>query len=317
MNTRQIYNRFVQLGGWRLFEEYYKMGILQMSIKGIARTIFYRKHPAEEYAKLISFVEQRLRGDYRPFMVRLIAEHEGKESHSKSNTIWTSWWQGEKEAPALVKACWYSQKRYMLKKGWEHVVITSDNYREYIELPAFIEEKVRKGFIPQAQLSDLIRLELLIRYGGIWMDSTVLCTGNNYPEQIETCKLFLFQYRGEQNELRGFSNWFISAESNNRVLIILREMLWQYWRDYDCVVDYYIFHLFFLMIIQALPEILEEMPKGNNYLPLQLGGRLAEQYDEGWWKSLTEKCCFHKLNYRKANKIKNSYYEHIINTYQL
>ena len=40
-------------------------------------------------------------------------------------------------------------------------------------------EKWEKGRIPAAMFSDLLRVELLIKYGGTWIDSTVLCTGVN------------------------------------------------------------------------------------------------------------------------------------------
>jgi hypothetical protein len=60
--------------------------------------------------------------------------------------------------------------------------------------------------------------------------------------------LFVFQYTNEGSVSVSISNWFITACRNNEVLMVLREMLYAYWRDYDCVLDYYIFHLFFAMI---------------------------------------------------------------------
>jgi len=48
-----------------------------------------------------------------------------------------------------------------------------------VELPGYIVEKWEKGRIPAAMFSDLLRVELLIKYGGTWIDSTVFCTGVN------------------------------------------------------------------------------------------------------------------------------------------
>lgn len=43
-----------------------------------------------------------------------------------------------------------------------------------MKLPDYIVKKWEKGRIPADLFSDLLRLELLIRYGGTWIDSTVL-----------------------------------------------------------------------------------------------------------------------------------------------
>ncbi|MCM1107636.1 MAG: hypothetical protein NC388_01140 [Clostridium sp.] len=40
------------------------------------------------------------------------------------------------------------------------------------------------------------------------------------------------------------------------------------------------------------------MPRGNNYLTLQLGSRLGHRYDGRWMETLTARCAFHKMNYR-------------------
>ena len=220
-------------------------------------------------------------------------------------------------APLLVKACYESQKRNLVGKKIE--LISYDTYGQFIELPDYIVKKHKQGKIPHPQFSDLIRLELLIKYGGTWIDSTVLCTGNNFPEKVLDSDLFLFQYRDAQtNKIVGFSNWFITSCTNNRVLLVLREMLYQYWRDYDCVIDYYIFHLFFSMIISECQEEMSKMLKNNNSVTLMLGKRITHKYDDVWMKKLTSACAFHKLNYRIKPDNRNAeptFYDKIIETY--
>ena len=39
-----------------------------------------------------------------------------------------------------------------------------------------VMEKWEKGIITHTHMTDLLRLELLIKYGGMWIDATVLCT---------------------------------------------------------------------------------------------------------------------------------------------
>ena len=62
-------------------------------------------------------------------------------------------------------------------EGYEVIVIDEKNWREYIDLPDYIIRRRERKQIPPAHFTDLLRLELLIRYGGTWIDSTVLCTG--------------------------------------------------------------------------------------------------------------------------------------------
>lgn len=313
MTIKHAYNRFKEFGGWRLVFQYAKMGMLGVVIKDTLKGLLKGKSLNEIYSHIN--VDHKLLKQYNSLMEKLIKEYSDDEgSHTRSKTIWSSWWQGEEEAPQLVKACWASQRKYM-PDGWQHIIITNKNYKDYISIPNYILKKKEKGIIPQAMFSDLVRLELLIKYGGIWMDSTVLCTEPNYPQTLLTCPLFLFQYRRTSRVFFGFSNWFISAESNNKTLKIVKALLYQYWRDYDCVVKYFVFHLFINTLARKISEILKQMPVGISWPTLLLGEKLAEPFDEQWWNEHNASCCFHKLNYRKENDISNSYCNHIIKTF--
>lgn len=53
-------------------------------------------------------------------------------------------------------------------------IVTLDNYKDFIDLPSYIEEKFKKGIISYTQLSDILRFTLLATHGGIWIDSTYL-----------------------------------------------------------------------------------------------------------------------------------------------
>lgn len=90
----------------------------------------------------------------------------------RNKTIWTCWWQGKNFAPELIKACWNSWKLHVPLE-MEIVVITKDNYSEYIEIPEYVLDKVNNGSISLATLSDIIRHSLLYKYGGMWLDATI------------------------------------------------------------------------------------------------------------------------------------------------
>ena len=211
-----------------------------------------------------------------------------------------------------------------LSEGYEIKVIDAKNWKEYIELPDYIVGKWEKKQIPPALFSDLLRLQLLIEHGGTWIDSTALCTGFKGSKLQEfknylDADLFLFQYTPEKTTGDiSISNWFISAHSNNEVLIVLRDMLFAYWKDYNCTLDYYIFHLFFAKVAKEYPEQIAAMPYGYSVNSLVLLHHWGERFDQNKWDKLVANVCFHKLAFRVNEEVKSNkkiYFYHILEAY--
>lgn len=250
--------------------------------------------------------------------------------HKRTKKIWFCWLQGLENAPEVVKACYNSlvHGEWFRVNGYEVIVIDENNWREYIDLPDFIIRRREKKQIPSAHLSDLLRLELLIKYGGTWIDSTVLCTGINNENANANANanvnyldtdLFMFQYtQPGSSEWGGIGNWFISACSNNEVLVVLRDMLYAYWREHDCVLNYYLFHLFFGMLLEVFPEQIAAMPYAFAPRSLALVHHWGEPFDENRWQRLVSRVCFHKLTYMKDKvpaKVEGTYYEYGVKCY--
>ena len=115
------------------------------------------------------------------------------------------------------------------------------------------------------------------------------------------------------------SNWFITACENNEVLMVLREMLYAYWRDYDCVLDYYIFHLFFAMISKEYPELMQQCRMGRAR-SLVLLHHWGEKFDQRKWDRLTSEVCFHKLAFRVSQNVKgdkSNFYNHFCHSLEI
>ena len=281
-----------------LVKEYVRKGVLFDAIGQFLLVTLRRKTLGQADAALRRKIAPKLREEFLPVLKMAAKKYDGVQlEHKRSNKVWFCWLQGLDQAPDLVKMCYASLKRHL--KGKEIIVLTSENIHEYVSFPEFIMEKYKKGILDNTRLSDLVRLELLIKYGGSWIDSTVFCTSDDYPKDILDCDLFVFQQvRKDYTGFTGLSNWFITACTNNRLLLILREMHYEYWRRYNCVIDYFFFHLFFVMIAKEYPEEIKNMPKYSNRYPLLLGKKLAEAYDEEWMKKLCQQTCFHKLSYR-------------------
>lgn len=276
-------------------------------------------------------VEPLLVKEYGPVM-REMAEHVTGPSTSSwtgvpnehPKRIWFCWLQGIENAPEVVRACYSSLVRHFGNYGYDVKVIDEKNWREYIDLPDYIIRRRERKQIPPAHFADLLRLELLIKYGGTWIDSTVLCTGeavDGLPlAAYLEADLFMFQYtQPGGSEWGGIGNWFISACSNNEVLVVLRDMLYAYWREHDVVLDYYLFHLFFDMLREVFPEQIAAMPYAYAPRSLALVMHWGGPFDEAKWQRLVSRVCFHKLTYmpdKVPARVEGTYYEYILKANQ-
>ncbi len=315
--------RYQQFGGWKLIKAYYRLGIAS----GLVKELVFCAIKGKPFKSCYTFVSVKmckyLSDRYAEQAKCLSKKYNENDSQvvefEDRNRIWFCWLQGMDNAPDLVKACLESLKRNLPNNPI--TIISRHNYSDFISLPDDIVQKYKTGTIPHAMFSDLIRLELLIKYGGTWIDSTVLCTNGELEgvKKIMSCNLFFFQYRDcNTMALRGIGNWFISADKGSMMLQAVRDMLFQYWRDHDCVTYYYIFHHFFMMLVPYYPKSMQAMPKATANKLLFLDTKMGEDLDINRFHAFTSKIPFHKLNYRVDTAVKkdpNNIYHYIINEY--
>ncbi len=335
MDFHKLTSRFRQFGGMRLVLQYAKLGALPAVVKGFVRCVVKRQSFKAIYPEVLKRVEPMLIVKYGS-RIQEYKEFNGSRSrtgefenntlvHEHPKVIWWCWLQGVENTPVIVRACYNSlvHGEWFKVNDYKINVIDAENWKDYVDLPDYIVKKWEKKQIPAALFTDLLRLQLLIKYGGTWIDSTVFCTGFNGSKVQEFKKyldadLFLFQYTPEGTTKNiSISNWFISAHSNNEVLMTLRDMLFAYWKEYNCTLDYYIFHLFFAMVAKEYPNEITAMPYGYSMNSLVLLHHWDESFDQKKWDKLTKKVCFHKLAFRidlKTKENKNNFYNYILNT---
>lgn len=140
--------------------------------------------------------------------------------------IWTYWHQGFDNAPVLVKRCLHKWK--FLHKDWDIVELDSANISNYLpSLPIKSEVQTKMKL---AHISDLIRTQLLIKYGGVWADPTTVPVQNLEDWLLPNFNsgLFLFQNPGRD---RIIANWFMASEKDNFLLKMLFEELCSFWNN--------------------------------------------------------------------------------------
>lgn len=101
---------------------------------------------------------------------------------SGCGNIWVCWLQGEDNMPPIVQKTYSSILRH--SNGRQVHLITLSNYMDYIEISQEIIVDYKRGTLMAATLSDLIRFKLLAKYGGLWLDATILLTGDVEEEMF-------------------------------------------------------------------------------------------------------------------------------------
>lgn len=165
---------------------------------------------------------------------------------------WSCWWQGMDEAPNLIKACINSQKKH-LPDEVEMVIITKNNYRDYIDFPQWLIDKVEDGRVTLTTFSDMIRAGFLYKYGGIWLDSTILLT--------ETLPIDFWDY--DIFTIREFRYClpFMGGKSGQKFYRFLMEGFFYYYKNYEST-KYYLLVTYLLDIaMNKYPDIRETYNK--------------------------------------------------------
>jgi hypothetical protein len=152
----------------------------------------------------------------------------------------------------------------------------------------------------------LLRLKLLITYGGTWIDSTVFCSTTAIPDFMLNSELFLFQTLkpGVDGHPTAISNWFITAEVGNDILRLTYQLLLSYWKTHDYAIDYFIFHYFFQIAIETFPNIWKKVVPVTNEQPHVLLLHWNEPYDQEFYNSILKLSPFHKLTYKVKPELK-------------
>lgn len=309
-----IFDIFQKQGGLKLIKQYAKSGALATAIGEFA--LLGKSRTALEILRLSAQLKtkQKLEKKYRKSLEEFERKYDKSIPHDSSNKVWICWFQGMDNAPTLVQRCYDSVKENLSDQ--EIILITSENMDEYVQFPDYIVEKWKKGIITHTHLTDLLRLELLIRYGGMWLDATVFCSEKreNVPNYFFDSDLFFYQNLKPGRDGASFyiSSWLMSAKSNNKILMATRELCYEYWKKNNSMDDYFLLHAFISITLDYYPEVWHAIVPRDNATPHILLLRLFDQYDEGIWNATKAQTPFHKMTYKfttDETKKANTFYK--------
>lgn len=178
--------------------------------------------------------------------------------------IWQYWAQGFENVPPVVADCLSSVDLY---KGDYQVIRLSDaNYSEYLQFPESILSKI--PLMSKAHFSDILRVALLEAYGGVWMDATIMLTGE-IPAEYLQMDYFVFQRDPDEpdkdyweNAYAYYYGWaddfkvnmlssFMAAKKGNLVIALLEHALLLWWQENDYLPDYFLLQILYDVLING------------------------------------------------------------------
>lgn len=179
--------------------------------------------------------------------------------------IWLLWFDGWDKATELHHRCLESWQLYNL--GWEVRAITradlpdllGDFFPRYEKLRAAMNPLERFGgfWIPPAAESDLLRLALLKRHGGVWVDSTMLCRRplDTWLPQAAASGFFAFSPEDIKEKLPVMSAFLVASRDHLIVNVWLQRVVEHWSTPSDSRKDlgfFWVHHIFGQIVGHAL-----------------------------------------------------------------
>jgi len=134
--------------------------------------------------------------------------------------VWMFWEQGVEAAPEIVRECLAAWPR--MNPGWEVRVLDGESARR--AAPRFARLAKRAPLVIPAVRSDLLRLELLVRHGGVWADATTLPLrplDEWLHDWLRPAGFFCFRHTRERVVQNGrlAPNWFLASVPKNPLAV--------------------------------------------------------------------------------------------------
>lgn len=167
-------------------------------------------------------------------------------SVSVPKVIWLLWLQGWEHAPEITQA---SQASWSNRNpGWKVWLLDRTSLDTFI--PCDQLNRILYSNAPLEALSDLIRLELLHRYGGVWADATTICSKplDGWLNQFAQEGFFAFDRPGPN---RMISTWFLAAHRGSYIVECWRKAAAGYWHDRVEHDEYFWVHKLFEQIYET------------------------------------------------------------------
>lgn len=219
-------------------------------------------------------------------------KHRGMDQGQSS--VFSYWDPKELGVPSVVELCLESQRHFFRDR---FNLLDPQNLSKFVSADVLGVAESRS--ISLTHFSDLVRLSVLQRHGGMWLDATVLITGSS-PEDIDRANEFLFLRPSDPFLV---SVWCIKAVQDSYIVDLWLQSLLQFWKDHSTLVHYFQMHFIFEALVILDPDFESRFMSlvAHSYLRPHLLQEALRTSSEESFESLNEnvgQSWIHKLSYK-------------------
>lgn len=237
------------------------------------------------------------------------------------NRVWVFWYTGLESAPQIVKKCIEEMRKIT---DIDLVFLDKTNLDQYFIWNSDIKSKFENGKISVTFLTDIIRNQLMARYGGFWFDSTLLFLDKDFiikHRDLSYYSLKHSDYAACSHFNEGKWSSFLSGTQKNHLLPAFTTDLFEwYFSKYDEIPDYFFIDYAYCLIYEKFPEIRLEIDslESENRDVFYIGRNIRRKCSDNTWNKVISQNKVQKLIWRIDNpeellKHKNGLYYRVLN----
>lgn len=238
------------------------------------------------YQTKYKIIEDKILQKYNYILNKFNADKAVIDSNPNNGPVWFCWLQGIEKMPPIQQICYERLKNITNNIHF----ITMDNIPHYIKLPSYIYEKFKKGQISPANFSDIIRVNLLSTYGGIWCDSRIFFK-DNIINQLFKKNFYTIKINKNSNQFVSEYRWTVGFLCSNKSCILFKvisDFFNEYWKNESITIDYFLLDHIINIACKKNKEInnLFKKIEFNNSSAFSIPENLSSKADETIWKSI-------------------------------
>ncbi|MFD4959143.1 capsular polysaccharide synthesis protein [Microbacterium sp. NPDC058389] len=225
-----------------------------------------------------------------------IAARDGGRVDPAALNLYTFWNSPIDTAPPLVQACIAELTRLHADLPTPLTVLDGASARELVEIPDAVAQALENDH--PAHFSDFVRVSVLDRLGGIWVDATCWAPAP-LPEAVAPLLTAGALY--PRWTRRQIGNWFIAAVAGTPLIRLQRLTLQAWWESGGGIPDYFLYHRIFEVLYDLVPEFHGQwlatptLSAGASHL-LQLG--MMQPWDADAMRFVAGTSIVQKLSYK-------------------
>lgn len=232
------------------------------------------------------------------------------QKNKKKGKIFVLWFQGEDNAPNLIKLCISSIRRN--SNDHEVIVLDNNNLKEWVgPLSRTVEKKFKDNVFSLQLKADLIRLILLTKYNCLWIDATVFVS-RPIPDCIFNQEFFtVIRKEAEKKDITGKISTFLLGRGNSirakKVFECSAKLMLAYISNEDDLINYLLIENIIDISIRNndwLKNLINEYYHNKKDI-LGLVKRLDDVYDENTIQAIINDNIFNKLNFHQNYLLNN------------